>query len=242
MNSWVTGPRSAPPILRSDALTSSFLSFCQNWYTQPERVVGGEHLGRQPVEDLLERVAALRREPQPHARIVEPEDARQDLGGEPGRHRPAVGLAQLGGQLLALGQRDRRPVLRVEQQVVLGQEPGEQQPVPLLVRALGDEQLPIAAELAPLRPQPIAQRRLLGVEVLRPAVGEHAQPLDRSTRRALRRAPRRQHRRLQLLAKRRRTGRASSRPQMITVLSASRWGCTCVAQLVEVGVEVVGRS
>ena len=66
-------------------------------------------------------------------------------------------------------------ILRVQQQVVLRQEPGEQQPVPLLVGALGDEQLPVAAELAPLRPQTVAQRRLLGVEMLGPAVGEHAQ-------------------------------------------------------------------
>ena len=41
-----------------------------------ERVVGGEDLRRQAGEDLLEREATFRREPQPDARIVEPEDAR----------------------------------------------------------------------------------------------------------------------------------------------------------------------
>ena len=120
----------------------------------------------------------------------------------------ASGSPSSAGKLLAVGERDRRLVLRVQQQVVLREEPGEQQPVPLLVRALGDQQLTVAAELPPLRPQPVAQRRLARVEMLGPAVGEHPEPLDRGARRALGRTPRGEHRRLELLAKRGWTGRA----------------------------------
>ena len=78
----------------------------------PQRVVGREHLDRQTVEDLLQRVPTLGREAQPHAGVVETEDAGQDLGGEARCDRPAVGLAQLGCQVLAIGERHRRLVLR----------------------------------------------------------------------------------------------------------------------------------
>ena len=77
----------------------------------------------------------------------------------------------------------------MQQQAVLGQEPRKQQPMPLLVGALRDQQLTVAAELPPLRPQAIPQARLVGIEMLGPALGEHAQPIDRRPRRALGRAP-----------------------------------------------------
>ena len=96
----------------------------------------------------------------PAHRIVEPEDPRQHLRGEAGRHRPRIGLPELGGELLALRQRDRRPVLGMDEQVVLGQEPGEQHPVPLLIGALPDQQLDRpthVAQLPALRPQPAPQ-------------------------------------------------------------------------------------
>ena len=93
MNSWVTGPRSAPPILRSEALTSSFLSFCQNWYTQPSASSAAKTSAGRSVEDLLQRVPSLGRKAKPNARVVEPEDTWQDLGGESGCDGPAIGLA-----------------------------------------------------------------------------------------------------------------------------------------------------
>ena len=102
--------------------------------------------------------------------------------------------------------------------LVLGQEPREQQPVPLLVGALRDQQLPIAARAGATSPaSPLPQRRLLRVEMLRPAVREHAETLDRRARRALRRAPSSQHRRLELLAQCRGES-AHIEPQMMTVL------------------------
>ena len=112
------------------------------------------------VEDLLQCVAPLGREAQPDARVVEPEDPGQDLRREPCGDRPAVWLAELGGELLAVGERYRRLELRVEQQAVLREEPREQQPVPLLVRALRDEQVAVVAQLAPLRAKPVAEGRL----------------------------------------------------------------------------------
>ena len=47
---------------------------------------------------------------------------------------------------------------------------------------------------------PLRSAAWLGVEVLGPAVGEHPERLDRSTRRALRRPAGGEHRRLELLA------------------------------------------
>jgi len=57
-----------------------------------------------------------------------------------------VWLAQIGGELFALGERYWRAELGVEQQAVLREEPREQQPVPLLVRALRDEQVMVVAQ------------------------------------------------------------------------------------------------
>ena len=117
-----------------------------------ERVVGGEHLAREAGEDLLQRVLALRREPQ-----LQHGSSRRKI---PGSIAAANALATthrsrapaVVRELLAVGERDRDAVLRVDQQVVLGQEPGEQHPVPLLVRALLDQALE-AAELPRLRAQ-----------------------------------------------------------------------------------------
>ena len=74
----------------------------------------------------------------------------QDLGREAGGDRPAVGLAELVGELIAVGEGERCSVLGMEQKLVLGQKPGEEQPVPLLVGAFCDQQLLVLAELAPL--------------------------------------------------------------------------------------------
>ena len=83
----------------------------------------------------------------------------QHGGGVPGGEDPGVALPLLGGELPDLGDRDRG-ALRVEQQVVLGEEPGEQHPVPLLVRDLLDE--PVDAQGADAAAEglgPLAQGR-----------------------------------------------------------------------------------
>ena len=56
--------------------------------------------------------------------------------------------------------------------------------MPLLIGALGDEQLAVAAELTPFCPQAIAQRRLLRIEMLGPA-SENTPSPSRAARDAL---------------------------------------------------------
>src|SRR5688500_5522373 len=99
--------------------------------------------------------------------------------------------------------------------------------MPLLVRALANEQLPADTELTPLGPQTIAQRGLLSIEMFGAPIGEHAQPLDRRTSGSLRGAPPNDDRRLELPAEG--GGKDPHRlgSQRITVFSASRCGCTC---------------
>ena len=235
MNSWVTGPRSAPPILRSEALTSSFLSFCQNWYTHPSASSATNVSAGMASRICSSAWRPFGREAQPDARVVETEDPGEDLRGEACGDGPRVWLAQIGGELLALGERYRRAELRVEQQAVLREEPREQQPVPLLVRALRDEQVAVVAQLAPLRAKPIAEGRLRGIEVFRTPVGEHAEALDGSARRRLRRTTGGEHRRLELLSEEGGQG-AHGWPQMITVVPASRCDWTSARSWSKYGV------
>ena len=122
-----------------------------------------------------------------------------------------------------------------QQQAVLGEEPREQQPVPLLVRALRDEQVAVVAQLAPLRAKPIAEGRLRGIEMFRTPVGEHAEALDGSARRRLRRTTGGEHRRLELLSEEGGQG-AHGWPQMITVVPASRCDCTSARSWSKYGV------
>ena len=84
--------------------------------------------------------------------VVLAEDRRQHPRGVAGGEHPGVGLAFLARELGDLGERDRDAGLRVDQQVVLGEEPGEQHPVPVLVGDLGDERV-VASELTFLRTQ-----------------------------------------------------------------------------------------
>ena len=68
-----------------------------------------------------------------------------------------VPLPFLGGQGGDLGHRDRGAA-RMEEQVVLGEEPGEEHPVPLLVRDLLDE------AVDPERQDAAAERAAAGTE------------------------------------------------------------------------------
>jgi len=73
----------------------------------------------------------------------------------------------------------------MQQQVVLGEEPSEQQSMPLLVSALCHEQFAVVAELATLRPQAVAEHRLVGIEVPRLVSQEHTETVKGGARGAL---------------------------------------------------------
>ena len=105
----------------------------------PQAVLGGEDLDRQLGDQLLQRPLVLRREADLEHGIVGPENLRQHPGRVTCRQRPAVRRTLVRRQLIALRQRDRHPFLLVNEQMVLGQEPGEQHPVPVLVGALVDQ-------------------------------------------------------------------------------------------------------
>ena len=99
--------------------------------------------------------------------------------------------------------------LRLDQEVRLGQEPREQHAVPMLVGAFLDEPRCIlrarlrvspVAELPAMRPQPIAQRALLGRQVLRRFRLAHAKLRHGLARAGLGHAPRLLDGRLKVLA------------------------------------------
>ncbi len=105
-------------------------------------------------------------------RVVAAKDAGQDLGCEAAGEVEAVAGPQLGGQLAALlqGDGDCAVLLVRVEQVVLGQEAGEEQPVPVLVGGglrqvvdgLGAGALvhPVA-QGAPAGAQPVAEQALV---------------------------------------------------------------------------------
>ncbi len=99
------------------------------------------------------------------SRIAGAEDARQHQAGVARSELPGIGLALLGGQLGTLLQ-GRGHASRVHQQVVLGQEAGEQHAVPLHIGDLLDQQREpglamIIAKLLGARAQGGAQAALL---------------------------------------------------------------------------------
>lgn len=81
--------------------------------------------GGDAFDDLLEGEATFGRQAQPDGGVVEAEDPGQNLGGKAACHSPRVWLAEVGGQFAALGQRQWCLELRVDQQVVLGEESRE---------------------------------------------------------------------------------------------------------------------
>ena len=107
-------------------------------------------------------------------RVVRPEHLRQHALGEARGQRPLVGVLLL-RQFRAFGQGDRDAQFRLDQQVVLGQEAGEQHAVRVLKGALvyhvidrlrsriGAEPV---AELPGVGAQPQAQGALRAVHVL----------------------------------------------------------------------------
>ena len=109
----------------------------------------------------------------------------------PGRTRSGPAVSDR-GQFLALLQGDRHAV-RVHEQVVLGQEPGEQHPVPVfvgeflgeLVDLLGARPLvPHVARLPAPGPEPVPELLVRGREVLERLGDIDRPPLERTARAA----------------------------------------------------------
>jgi len=123
-----------------------------------------------------------------NARIIEPEDPRENLGGEPTGYRPPVGLAKGLGEFLAVLQRDRCSVLGVDEKVVLSEEPGEEKSVPLFVGALGDEKIKLVArvaELTCLGSEAATQLAIVLAEVSGRTVGRDGEGAERGSDRLL---------------------------------------------------------
>ena len=104
----------------------------------PQRVGGGEDRLRQRRQQLLQLEHVLGREGDLEQRVVGPEDLRQHPLGAAGGEDPHIHAVFL-GQFLGLGQADGHVLLRLDQQTVLGQEPGEEHPMPVFVGALAGQ-------------------------------------------------------------------------------------------------------
>ena len=163
-----------------------------------QAVLGGEDLDRQLGDQLLQRPLVLRREADLEHGIIGPENLRQHPGRVACRQRPAVRRTFVRRQLIALRQRDRHPFLLVDEQMVLGQEPGEQHPVPVLVGALVDQavdglrsglRIALVAKLPSVRPQPVTELALVHAEMPARLRAADRQPLQRDLGRSLRLPP-----------------------------------------------------
>ena len=104
----------------------------------PQRVGRGEDRRRQRRQQLLQLEHVLGGEGDLEQRVVRPEDLRQHPLGAAGGEDPHVHAFFL-GQFLGLGQADGHVLFRLDQQIVLGQEPGKEHPMPVLVGALADQ-------------------------------------------------------------------------------------------------------
>ena len=134
-----------------------------------ERVVGAEGLGGHLLEQPSQLDLVVGGEPQVQHRVVLAEDAGQGLGGEAAGEVEAVAGVPVGiefrGQFGALLQGDGKAAVLGAgvQQVVLGQEAGEEQPAPVLVGGgLGE----LVDGLGTVRVQPVAQRPSAGAQTV----------------------------------------------------------------------------
>ena len=117
-------------------------------------VARGEDVGRQRLDQPLQFLPRLRRQPDGERRVVAPEDPRQHQLGEAAGQHPAV-LPLLMRQLLAVRQRHGDSGFGFDEELVLRQEAGEQHPVPVLVGRLVGEAVDLL--LAGLRVAPIPE-------------------------------------------------------------------------------------
>ena len=204
-----------------------------------QRVVGSERLCRDGVEDLLQCVASLRargaagRTGHRAGRSREGSPRRSGRRRTTRRARPARPRAPrtrraspAPGTAGAAAGRSRRGTART----AAGATARTRTP-----RRAGRGRCPTGATS---RASPLRSAACVGIEVFRTPVGEHAEALDGSARRRLRRTTGGEHRRLKLLSEGGGQG-AHGWPQMITVVPASRCGCTSARSCVEVRGEIV---
>jgi len=151
-----------------------------------ERVRCTEDLRGKSREKLLELHPVLAGERDLQRGVVGPEHLREHPLGETAGEGPRIG-ALLAGEVLTLGDADRDLRLRLDQEIALGEESGEEHPVPVLVGALVDEMVdglvtgagvaPVA-ELAPVSAKAGAQRALLGRHVTEGLAVTHGEGLE----------------------------------------------------------------
>jgi hypothetical protein len=157
------------------ALVDLFLPGCLPELVHPaETVVRQKRLRRQFAQQFLERQPMFRGELDFQEHVVGAKHLRQHAAGVPGRQDEAVCRRRIGTrrQFVAFRQADRHAI-RVHQQMILGQEPGEQHSMPIFVseflRELVDRLrlvvVPQISRLLPPRPQLIPQVFFPGSEM-----------------------------------------------------------------------------
>ena len=106
-----------------------------------ETVAGGEHLHRQPGDELNETFAVFHGQFHPARRILGAENLGQFLRRKACGHAPRILQPERWREFLAVIERHGHAVLRRDEEIVLQQKPSKQQPMPLVVGGLLDEVL-----------------------------------------------------------------------------------------------------
>ena len=135
MKSCVTAGQLVRPDLHLRAVDLVLLPRLPELVHPAKGIARCEDLGRKPFDQFFKPHAMLARKPNSGHRVVRPEHLRQHPLGETRSQGPAIHSLAL-GKFLALVERDGHCQLRLDQQVVLRQETGEQHGVPLFVGAL----------------------------------------------------------------------------------------------------------
>ena len=133
VKSCVTVGNSSAPTLTSERLTSSFFLDCPELIYPTERVRRREHIVWQAFDQFFQLQSMFRCEPNHQGGMIGPKHLRQHPVGKPCRKRPLVDVFFL-CQILAFIERDGE-TLWLDQQVIFGEEPGEQHSMPMLVGA-----------------------------------------------------------------------------------------------------------
>lgn len=102
---------------------------------RPQRIVRRKDDGGEGIQLAFQRLPRFRRETHLECGIAGSEDAREHPLGIRRGELPGIDAA-LGGQFAALVHRDGLPQSGLHEQMILGQEPREEHPVPVLVRNL----------------------------------------------------------------------------------------------------------
>ena len=100
-----------------------------------ESIIGEEALGRKGCEQLAQFHLIIERDGEIQHRVIPPEDTGQRATGESASQIEAIARTEFRSEFLALLQRDghRSVGLIGDEQMVLGEEAGEEQAVPVLV-------------------------------------------------------------------------------------------------------------